>query len=315
MLYKRILKKILISTGALFTLLLIYLLPSSNKDDVDKVNIDLSYQESEVYLLNDKNMLSKTSVIINNTDTVSKASELLDVLIISGKGESSIKSGFKSYIPSETRINAVLYENNILYVDFSPQIFDIEKDLEVSMIEGIVYTLTSIDDVDGVILSVDGAAIEKLPNSNIVIPKLLTRKFGINKRYDLTSIDDIDTITEYYVSEHNGNNYYVPVTKVTNDSREKIKVIIEDLTSSDISETDLMSFINGNTKLLKTNIDNDIMYLTFNSYILNDFDSKSILEEVINTISLSVKDNYDVSEVVFYVDDVEICKSVLKTLE
>ena len=39
------------------------------------------------------------------------------------------------------------------------------------------------------------------------------------------------------------------------------------------------------------------------------------LEEVIDTISLSVKDNYYVSEVIFYVDDTEIYKSVLKSIE
>ena len=55
--------------------------------------------------------------------------------------------------------------------------------------------------------------------------------------------------------------------------------------------------------------------LVFNSYIFNDYDKKDILEEVIDTISLSVNDNYDVDEVVFYVDKEEICKSVLKTIE
>ena len=42
---------------------------------------------------------------------------------------------------------------------------------------------------------------------------------------------------------------------------------------------------------------------------------KEILEEVIYTISLSVKDNYDVNEVLFTVNDEEICKSTLKTIE
>ena len=67
--------------------------------------------------------------------------------------------------------------------------------------------------------------------------------------------------------------------------------------------------------MINYNIENDKMMLTFNSYILNDFDKLNILEEVIDTISLSVKDNYDVSEVIFYVDNNEIYKSVLKTLE
>ena len=79
--------------------------------------------------------------------------------------------------------------------------------------------------------------------------------------------------------------------------------------------TDLMSYINSNTKLLEANVVDNKMELVFNSYIFSDYSKKEILEEVIDTISLSVNDNYDVDEVIFYVDKEEICKSVLKTIE
>ena len=59
----------------------------------------------------------------------------------------------------------------------------------------------------------------------------------------------------------------------------------------------------------------DIMYLNFNENIFSDAEEKNILEEVIYTISLSVCDNYDVSGVVINVDDEEIYKTVLKTIE
>ena len=57
------------------------------------------------------------------------------------------------------------------------------------------------------------------------------------------------------------------------------------------------------------------MNLEFNSYIFNDIDEKNILEEVIYTICLSIGDNYDVEEVSFTVEDEEIYKSVIKTIE
>ena len=47
----------------------------------------------------------------------------------------------------------------------------------------------------------------------------------------------------------------------------------------------------------------------------NNLEEKSILEEVIHTISLSIADNYEVKEVIFTVNEEEIYKSVLKTLE
>ena len=55
--------------------------------------------------------------------------------------------------------------------------------------------------------------------------------------------------------------------------------------------------------------------LSFNNSILDNIGDQKILEEVIYTISLSVKDNYNVDSVIFSVDNKEIYKSVLKTLE
>ena len=76
-----------------------------------------------------------------------------------------------------------------------------------------------------------------------------------------------------------------------------------------------MSYLNSNTKLLATNETIDNLDLNFNSYIFNNYDEKDILEEVIYTIGLSVRDNYDVKEVNILVEDEEIVKSVLKTIE
>ena len=70
-----------------------------------------------------------------------------------------------------------------------------------------------------------------------------------------------------------------------------------------------MSYLNSNTKLLKSNIDKDLMSLEFNDYIFNDYEDKKILEEVIYTISLSIYDNYNVREVSFINDSKEVYTS------
>lgn len=317
MLKRKMIRRILTSSAALFACLLVYLIPT-NESGIDvSVNNVLNYEikKSNVYLLDDNNMLGRTSVVINSDNPIDISEELLEVLIKGGKGESKIPNGFRALIPSDTNVNGIVYDHGIMKVDFSNDLFDIVPYMEMPMIEAITYTLTELDDVEGVVITVDGNTISRLPNSNLVIPKYLDRKIGINKEYDITSLSGITSVTEYYVSKHNDNYYYVPVTKYVNDEREKIKIIIEDLTSSNTYMSNLISYINSNTKLLKTNIENDIMELTFNNYILNDFNSNDILEEVIDTISLSIKENYDVKEVVFYVNDDEICKSVIKTIE
>lgn len=316
MLKRRIIRKILVSTGALFALLLIYLIPSKIEEPIlSSSTLPTNIETSYIYLLDDNNMLGRTSVAITNKELISKTEELIEILISGGKGESSIPNGFRSFLPSDTIINGITYDNKTLNIDFTVDILSISSDLEMPMIESLVYTLTELDEVDNIVITINGNNLNKLPNTNTFIPIILNRKIGINKIYDITSLDNVSSITEYYINTHNDNTYYVPVTKYINDDRERIKVIIEDLASSNMYMTDLMSYINSNTKLLEANVVDNKMELVFNSYIFSDYSKKEILEEVIDTISLSVNDNYDVDEVIFYVDKEEICKSVLKTIE
>lgn len=314
-------RKILISLSALFTLFLIYFIPTTNNESLN-VNYELEYvnkdiEKSVIFLLDSYNMLGRSEVVVltNKNDIEKRAIELLNILIQGGSSEDKIPNGFKAILPSETKILSLKYDNGLIKVNFSSDILDIDESMEEKMIEAIVYTLTSIDDVKQIIIYVDGDILSKLPKSKVNLPSTLDRSFGINKEYDITSSKNINMVTVYYISKYNDNYYYVPVSKFVNDDREKIKIIIDSLSSSPIYNNNLMSFLNYNTKLLSATQDLDTMSLEFNSYIFSDYDKKKVLEEVIYTISLSVEDNYDVNELIFKVDNEEIYKSVFKSLE
>lgn len=321
MLKKMSIKKIFISFTALFTLLLVYLIPTNKQDTINPVYEELEYKEegietSIIYLLDSYSLLGRTEVVVNsNSDITTRCKELIQVLINGGIGEDKIPSGFRSILPSDTKINSLSYEDGLVKIDFSKELLNITKELEEKMIEAIVYTLTSIEEVKNIIIYVDGDILNKLPQTGINLPSTLDRSFGINKEYDITSMKDIEQVTIYYVNEYNDDYYYVPVTKYVNDDRDKIKIIISELSSSPIYNNNLMSFLNYNTKLLSVDQTEDSMQLEFNSYIFDNYDERSILEEVIHTISLSIADNYEVKEVIFTVNEEEIYKSVLKTLE
>ncbi len=322
MLKKMSIKKIVVATSALFALFLIYLIPNSTTNDFDsKIKQELTYVDNEIttsdiFLLDKNNMLALTTVIVSSDIGVeNKARELLETLIIGSNAENKIPSGFKAILPSDTKILSIKYENNLIKVDFSKSLLDIEKSSEEKVIEAIVYTLTSIKEIENVIIYVEGDILSYLPKAKITLPSTLNRNFGINKSYEIDSLNGINDVTIYYISKYNEDYYYVPVTKYVNDERDKIKIIIDELASGSLYNTNLMSFLNSNTKLLAVEQAEDNLYLQFNSYIFEDMTEKNILEEVINTISLSIDDNYDVKQVFFYVDNEEIYKSVLKTIE
>lgn len=319
MLKKFYLKKLLVSSVAIFTILLIYIIPANENEklkiaeEVEYVNKDIN---TAVIFLNDSyNYLACSKIVINNKDTVNKAKELLEALIIDGTKQDSIPNGFKAVIPSNTKIRSLTYNDKVIKVDFSSELMNTDKENEEKIIESIVYTLTSIEDVEFVIIYMEGEILTTLPKSKKTIPSTLTRDFGINKEYNLNNTKDINKTTIYYISEFNDNLYYVPVTKVNNDDRSKIEIIIDELSSSNVYKTNLMSYLNNNTELISVNESEQDLIVNFNNAIFNDINKEEILEEVIYTISMSINDNYDVNNVIFNVEDKEIYKSVLKSIE
>lgn len=307
-------RKILVSLCALFAMTLIYLIPKeeSFKQKLEYTKENLVF--NDIYLIDSYNYVSLTDVVVSAEDTISKAKELLSLLTIDGVLDSHIPSGFRAIIPSDTTILSLDLVDNVLKVNFSEHFLDINKESEDNLISSIVYTLTSLEGIDSVLLYVEGEILTQMPSGKY-LPSILDRSYGVNKVFDITGYNDVEAVNVYYVSKNEDDYYYVPVTKYVNDQRDKISIVIDELTSMSTYNTNLLSFLNSNTKLLEATNQDDILTLVFNNYIFDNLDESKILEEVIYTISLSVKDNYEVSDVVFVVNDTEIYKSVLKTLD
>ena len=315
MLKRMSIKKIMISTLALIVLLLLYLIPDSTSNEITLKKDDIEYvytnSISPIYLLDSSDYIARTTIATCNGDVLEVVKDLTEGLIIDGKKSEIIPNGFKPIIPVDTSILNIELEDKVLTIDFSKELLDINEKYEEKMIESLIFTLTSIDGIDKVIIKVEGDLLERLPVSGKLLRPILDKSFGINKEYNITKTSDIDSYTVYYVSKNNDSTYYVPITKYVNKQNDdKIKIIVEELASAPIYETNLMSYINGNTRLINYEItEDDIIKLNFNNYILDDIRDNKILEEVIYTISLSIEDNYkDIKEVDFLVDNEEIYK-------
>ena len=319
MLRKMMYRKIIVSSSLLLVILMLYLIPS-NKQEIDIPNQTLEYvypNDLEViYLLDNNDYLSRTKISVNNKDLISKATDLIETLIIDGKKKDIITNGFKPLLPKDTKILNIDLNNNILTIDFSQEFNNIKEKYEEKLIESLVYTLTSIEGIEKIEILVEGNKLKQLPNSKKTIPELLDKEYGINKQYELTSLNDIYSYTIYYVNNYNNESYYTPVTKYINsDEQDKVKIIIDELSTSITYETNLMSYLDTNVKLLDYEIIDETIKLNFNNLIFSDITSNIILEEVIYTIGLSLCDELDVKEVIFQVDNQEISTFSSKTLD
>lgn len=316
MLKKMSIRKIIMATFTLMVLLILCLIDNNDKEiELDTSNIEYIYSNmlDSIYLLDKNDYVALTSITTCDCNILDKSKDLLNGLIIDGAKSAIIPNGFRSIIPTGTSILDVKLDNKVLTVNFSKELLDISSEYEEAMIESIVYTLTSIEGIDKVNIQVEGKELTKLPHSKKNIPTSLDKSYGINKVYDINNTKDIDSITLYYVNSYNDNKYYVPVTKyINNDSQDKIKVIIEQLSNSLTYESNLMSYLSDSAKLLDYEIDDKTIKLNFNNMILSDISSNNILEEVVYTIGYSINEVVDVDEVVFYVNNEKICNFLLK---
>lgn len=318
MLKKSSIKKICLAAFCLLILFILYLFPKKmNKPG--NINPETTYSVSNVkdtiFLLDKNDYVSRVNIALKGEDSVEKALISLSYLTVGSDSSSLIPNGFKPIIPAGTKVLGTTLENGNIKVDFSSEILNISAAEEVKLVESIVYSLTGIEGIKSVTIMVDGKILNKLPHSLEFLPNPIDRSYGINKSYDVDNIKGTTKTTLYYLSKYDGYYYYVPVTKVSNDSKEKIEVIIKELKSSPVYETSLMSYLNSEAALQNYQVLDDAISLDFNKAILSDVTNSNILEEVTYAINLSIKDNYDVSSVSYNVGDKQIATFDLKSLE
>ena len=310
MLKKMLYRKIAVASSLLLVILMLYLIPS-NKGEIEIENQTLEYiypnNLEVIYLLDEHNYLSRTKISASNKDIISKSTDLIETLTIDGKKKDIISNGFRALLPKGTKLLNLSLKDNILTINFSKEFTNVDEEYEEKLIESLTYTLTSIDGIDKIEIQVDGIKINSLPKSKKQLPEYLDKNYGINKKYELTSLNDIYSYTIYYVNNYNEESYYTPVTKYINsEKQDKVKIIIDELATSMTYESNLTSYLDNNVKLLDYELIDDKIKLNFNNLILSDITSNVILEEVMYTIGLSLSDELGVSSVVFEVNGEEI---------
>lgn len=317
MLKKTFVKRICLALFCLLILLVLYLFPKVKKSEniYEKSTYTVKDLSNIVYLLDKNDKVARLPITLRQENLEDKIKELITYMSNSSIYSNLIPNGFKPILPEGVTVISTEVNDGNLKINLSKELLNLKKNNEVKALEALIYTLTSLDNINSITLLVEGSILTRLPNSKEILPNPLDRTYGINKKYDINSIKDTTKTTIYYLSKNEDNYYYVPVTKVTNDQKEKIEVIIKELKSSRIYDTSLMSYLSSDTTLKKYNILDKEISLEFNNAILSGIKNDKILEEVTYAINLSIKDAYDVDKVMYYVDNTEIANFDLKRLE
>lgn len=296
-------RRICIATLALFILLIIYLFPTSNYE----IKTHISYtkkDEMPIFLIDNANFVARSSIIKNSSELEEMIKDIIETLTKDSKKSSYIKDGFSSIIPKNTKLLDLSIDNNIVTLNFSKELLDVSIDEEEKMIEAITYSLLEISDIKKICIKVEGEILSKLPNSKKKLPALLDKSYGINKLYNFDSIKNTQKTTIYYLSKINDYYYYVPVTKVSNETKERVEIIINELKTTPIYHTNLISYLQASTEISNYELLENSINLSFNNNLIANMKDEDILEEVKYSISLSIRDTYGIEQVIFNIPNV-----------
>lgn len=302
------LKQISKYTVLLLIVFLFYLFPS--KEDYtlnEKVSKEIKANYHDIFLMDKNKYIAKTTIQISSTKVEDLVDELIESLIIDGKYQDKIPSGFTPILPVDTKLLSKQIKDSVVTLNFNKELLETNSENEEKIIESIVYTMTSIKSINKVKICIEDKNLNKLPKSGKLLDETLDRSFGINKVYDITNLKNVTRVTIYYINKTTQEDkYYIPVTKYINSNDEKIKIIIDELTSKIAYESNLMSYLNYNAKLLDYSFNEDTLDLNFNEYLFDNSQNKKVLEEVIYSISYSIMDSYEVGKINFLVNNKEI---------
>ena len=76
-----------------------------------------------------------------------------------------------------------------------------------------------------------------------MLPSILNRSIGINKRIKSNSFKNTQDVTTYFLSHNKDNKYFIPVTLTTDSQSEKIEIIIKELESKDNIDQNLSTYL------------------------------------------------------------------------
>lgn len=301
MLKRRAINRIFISSVAIFIVITLASLNLiQNKKVYQITDYNNSYKEA-IYTLNSDNYVSKGYIYVLKDNTLDKVRILLDTMIEKNNKNALLPSYFKPILPQNTKVLNVLLENKIIKINFSKEFLNASPEQIEKMIEAITYTLTELDDINGVELYVLDSLVKYIKNSKEILPTILTRDIGINKKYDLTSSSNINKVVLYFLGS---NNNLVPITKYTNEQKEKVLIIIDNLTKDYILYENLISVVPRNLKLNNYYFSDKTLMLSFDK---TDYDIKED-DLFIDMLTYSMFDNYDIDKVVFDINNKKIEK-------
>lgn len=270
-------KKNLVFIFPFLALVVTIIAVSTNKDLVKPKTIETTYETEisykRIYAISEDN-----SLVIPLTATCPVSSNVAeDMLCVLNllKEDSSVtsNSGFTYTLNKNVKVNAIEIDEKVASIDFSSEFNDYPVTKERKILESLVWTLSQFDEIDGLIIKVNGLALERMPQNNTPLPSLLTKDIGINHYLSDSDPYNTSSITIFYETEINDLTYLVPVTRRIEEKVNQMSSLLETL----YMDIDFYTGLKTVSILSSLEINN---FIYDPDKIVLDLSDKSLLEEL-----------------------------------
>ncbi|MBM7838538.1 germination protein M [Alkalihalobacillus xiaoxiensis] len=254
----------------------------------------------ELYLIDANGMVVPQTVTLPKTESLMKQS--LEYLVVDGPLQDVLPNGFRGVIPAGTTVDVNhLKEDKIAIANFSGEFNDYNPDDEKQIFESITWTLTQFEEVDEVKIQINGIELEEMPMSETSIVGNLTRADGINlDSGDVIDMTNSQDVTLYFLSSHENQAYYVPVTRRVENVESELATAIEELTEGpNFPMSNLLTQMTTEMELLEEpTLDDGKVVLNFNEAIQTIAGENAVIaQSILDTIALTLTEQEGVEEV------------------
>ena len=217
-------------------------------------------RESFIYCLNeDRTGIVEVEYDFSGEDAAETAGDILERL-----REPAEDIEYLNPIPEEVEVQDYELSGSILEVDFSREYLDVEPIQEKLMRAAIVQSLVQVDGINGVMFTVDGAA---LTDSDGLEIGLMNEDDFVENTSSSPSSYQTDTLTLYFASESGDRLVEQQVDVRYSSNVSKDKLIVEKLMQGPRG-SGAYPVINPDANLLSVTTKDGICYVNFDSSFL-----------------------------------------------
>lgn len=288
-------KKICITTLLLLVSVILYNYPEELSKHISE---EQPIVKRTIYLIDMDGFVAMSEYSSKVNTIKERVYEMVDALTVSSSFTPN--NDLEPILPKGTKIIDFSIQDGLLKINFNKNLLSISSELEEKMIESLVFSLTSIEEIEKVMIFVEGDHLEELPHSKKKLDLYLDRSYGINKINDITTFFDTQLVTVYY----NKKDYYVPVSLLVNDQNDKVNIIINRLKGNSLQYSHLSTQLNYQLELTNYSINENDITLSFNHVLLDSVYDGFLKEEVKYAIFYSLHDTLGIKDVSFFAEDV-----------